>query len=68
MEYGISHSSSCFSINERKTTTPATSFFIPLNKSTQSKAIADTYNALGLPREEGGERSTESPNELQTSR
>jgi len=58
MEYGISYSSSCFSINERKMTTAATGFFIPLNKSTQSEAIADTCSAPGLPREEGGEKST----------
>ena len=45
----------------------ATGFFIPLKKSTQYEAIADTYSALGLPREEGGEKSTESPNELQNS-
>ena len=48
-------------------TTAATGFFIPLKKSTQSEAIADTCSAPGLPREEGGEKSTESPNELQNS-
>jgi len=58
MEYVISHSSSCFSINERKLTTTAIGVFIPLKKSTQSEAIADTCSAPGLPWEEGGEKST----------
>ena len=39
----------------------ATSFFIPLKKSTQSEAIADTCCDPGLPWEEGGERSTLKP-------